>query len=250
MTEAEKPDILSLLVRHVYVVSYLVRCTCWISKTPRTQIPRQECLNGESHLLLLDILKFTQHPGGWMKNIIRPRFGCKIEMDFIRKVCYWKEKRRRCRQWPIPRRRRDKKSWCLDSGSEYDVRIGNLDQPSLQGLVKSYTKYLARILWLLSGEWMQGDNHGYTLSGQSRNYNHLNHKASNENKYFLGIIGRIWWYWTESLLVFNVDHIVGWWVPVMGRRRFEGGQIWTSVCWDACDISKVDNRQLDIMFVC
>jgi len=33
----------------------------------------------------------------------------------------------------------------------------------------------------------------------------------------------------------------------MGRRSFEEGQVWTSVCWDAYDISKVDNRQLDIM---
>lgn len=109
MTDEEKPDILSLLVRHMYVVSYLIGCTCWISKTPRTQIPRQEYLNGESHLLLLEILKFTHHPGGWM-NIIRLGFGCKREINFIRKVYYCTEKRRRCRQWPVSRRKRDKKS--------------------------------------------------------------------------------------------------------------------------------------------
>ena len=38
---------------------------CWISKAPGTQIPRQECLNGESHLLLPEVLKFMHHTG-WM----------------------------------------------------------------------------------------------------------------------------------------------------------------------------------------
>lgn len=231
MTDEEKPDILSLLVRHMYVVSYLIGCTCWISKTPRTQIPRQEYLNGESHLLLLEILKFTHHPGGWM-NIIRLGFGCKREINFIRKVYYCTEKRRRCRQWPVSRRKRDKKSWCLDSGSGNDVRVGNLDQPSLQGRVKSCTKYLARILWLLSGEWMQGANHIFTLSGQPRNHNHLNHKVSNENNHFLGIVGRIWWYGTELLLVFNVDQIVGWWVPLWGGedlRKVKFGQVYAEM---------------------
>lgn len=61
---------------------------CWISKAPRTQIPRQECLSGESHLLLLEVLKFMHHTGGWMKNIIRPEFWYNREMDFIRKVCH------------------------------------------------------------------------------------------------------------------------------------------------------------------
>ena len=75
------------------------------------------------------------------------------------KVYYWKEKRRRCRQWPIPRRRRDKKSWCLDSGSGYDVRMGNLDQLSLQGLVKSYTKYLAEF----SGYWVENRCRGIIM---------------------------------------------------------------------------------------